>query len=401
MAIHISRRQFLGSGLGSAGATLFRPFGAAGADSARGRRFPDQSRTAPTAPVAIQRCASYELQVVLQSLEAALRLIGGLRPLVEGKSVAVKLNLTGGPGKLAGLPAILTYHVHPTMVMALCHLLHKAGAKRIVLLESQYSSKRPEEVMAPAGWDIAAIKAAGGQTVLFEDTRNRGGWPQYSRLKVPWGGYIYPAFDVNASYEKNDVFISLAKLKDHATAGVTMAVKNLFGIPPTSLYGATAPNENCLTARMEVLHNASRRVPAGVPDEVDHGGPNDPTYRVPRVTADLMGARPIDLAIVDGVQTNRGGEGPWVVGVQPLEPKLILVGRNAVCTDAICTAVMGYDPLTPHGRFPFPGDNHLQLLAEVGVGAIDPQRIEVRGLPVKEALFPFNPRRLPFNKPVA
>ncbi len=38
-------------------------------------------------------------------------------------------------------------------------------------------------------------------------------------------------------------------------------------------------------------------------------------------------------------------------------------------------------------------DNHLKLLARVGAGTIDPTKIEVRGLSVKEPLHPFNPQR--------
>ena len=128
---------------------------------------------------------------------------------------------------------------------------------------------------------------------------------------------------------------------------------------------------------------------------------NNYKYRVPRVTADLLGARPVDLAIVDGVETNRGGEGPWAKGVEPLAPKLLVVGRNAVCTDAICTALQGYDPQAPHFQFPFPGENHLRLLSSVGVGCIDPKRIEVRGLSVEKAIFPFNPTKLPLDTPTA
>jgi hypothetical protein len=37
--------------------------------------------------------------------------------------------------------------------------------------------------------------------------------------------------------------------------------------------------------------------------------PRDPGYRIPRIVADLVRARPIDLAIVDGVESIRGGEG--------------------------------------------------------------------------------------------
>ena len=79
----------------------------------------------------------------------------------------------------------------------------------------------------------------------------------------------------------------------------------------------------------------------------------------------------------------------------PIKPGVLLVGRNGVCTDAIGTAVMGFDPMARHWQHPFPGDNHLLLLAQMGVGAVDPKRIEVRGLPVKEAVFPYNPKRQP------
>jgi hypothetical protein len=54
---------------------------------------------------------------------------------------------------------------------------------------------------------------------------------------------------------------------------------------------------------------------------------------------------------------------------------------------------MGFDPQAPHGQFPFPGDNHLRLLASVGVGTNDLKRIEIAGLPLKDAVHPFRPKR--------
>jgi uncharacterized protein (DUF362 family) len=392
------RRELLKSGLGAVG-LLLAPGLARG--RAAERQLPDRSAAAPCLPVAIQRATSYDPQPLRQTLDRALDLIGGIRKLVEGKTVTVKINVTGGPGTLSGLPGYRTYQVHPNVVAALCGALADAGARRIVIVESQYSAKTPEEVLSGGGWDVRAIRAAGGQRVTFEDTRNRGTWPSYSRLKVPWGGFLFPAFDLNARYEKTDVMVSLAKLKDHASAGVTMAVKNLFGLAPTSLYGSDAPNEAALSNRMDILHSAKRTVPAGVPGELPHSWPDHWKHRVPRVTADLAVARPVDLAVVDGIETNRGGEGPWQKSVEPVRPGLLFAGRNAVCTDAICAAAMGYDPQAPHGSFPFPGDNHLLLLAQVGVGAIDPRRLEVRGLPLGKALFPFNPKRLPLDEPAA
>jgi uncharacterized protein (DUF362 family) len=194
-------------------------------------------------PVAIQRCDSYELSLVRRKLDAALGLIGGIDKLVRNKTVTVKLNLTGEIRQLCGLPACRTYHIHPSVVAALCAALNDAGAQRIVLVEALYYRKPIEKVLMTGGWDIAAIQSAGDHKVILENTKNRGSWPRYSRLNVP-GGYLFPAFDVNQWYEKSDVFVSLSKLKEHASAGVTMAAKNLFGILPTALYGDDAPNEN-------------------------------------------------------------------------------------------------------------------------------------------------------------
>jgi len=403
MPCRFTRREMLASGLGAAGLLLGArlPLGRADDYKPAPERFPDQSISAPTSPVAIERCPSYEPKVLRAALDKSLDSIGGIQKLVSGKTVTIKINVTGGPGMLAGLPGYRTYHVHYSVLAALCAALHDAGAKSIVVVESQYSAKTPEEVLGKGGWDIAAIKSAGGQKVTFEDTRNRGKWPTYSRLKVPWGGYIFPALEVNPRYEKTDVLISLSKLKDHLSAGVTMSIKNLFGILPTSLYGNDAPNENSLSNRGDIPHNGKRQVPSGVPAEVDHKVPPLWKHRVPRITADCLGARPVDLAVVDGIETNSGGEGPWCKGVKAIQPKLLLVGRNAVCTDAICAAAMGYDPQAGHGQFPFPGDNHLLLLARVGVGTIEPKRIEVRGLPLERAVFPFNPNKVPLDIPTA
>jgi hypothetical protein len=121
---------------------------------------------------------------------------------------------------------------------------------------------------------------------------------------------------------------------------------------------------------------------------------------VPSITADLFGVRPPDLCLVDGIETNRGGEGWWIQGVQPVQPHLLLAGRNGVCTDAIGAAVMGYDPTAGHNEFPFMGENHLALLADKGVGTNVVGEIEVRGLTVQEALYPFNPKRLTVGQPI-
>ena len=79
-----------------------------------------------------------------------------------------------------------------------------------------------------------------------------------------------------------------------------------------------------------------------------------------------MGARPVHLSIVDGIESIRGGEGAWNQGVQLIKPGLLLVGKNSVCVDAVCAAVMGYDPLADRGTKPFlRGDNGIKLAQAV------------------------------------
>ncbi len=237
------------------------------------------------------------------------------------------------------------------------------------------------------------MKAAGGHKVLFEDTRNLGTFKNYARFMVPWGGYVFPGFEVNARFEKTDVLISLAKLKQHACAGVTGAVKNFFGNTPSSLYGDDGPGEDAVMHRAAMFHGGRGKPPAGVPQEIDHNITPKGNFRVPNIVADIFGARPSDLNIVEGIRSISGGEGHWNRGIGLVEPKLVLVGRNGVCTDAVCTAVMGFDPQAKSEQFPFQGDNHLQLLADGGIGTNDLKQIEVLGLSVKEALHPYAPNK--------
>ncbi len=394
MSDRINRRQALAHGLGTAG--LVAGAGLGGTFLPRAKAAPagapKRADRAPTAPVAIERCDSYQPRVFRRALDSALDRIGGIDELVRNRTVTIKLNMTGlSWDPVFGLPARETYQTQPDTVAALCAALVDAGVLRIVIVENYYWERPPEAILADSGWDIAAIRSAGDHRVRFEDTRNRGTFGSYSRFKVPWGGYIYPAFDLNARFEKTDVLISLAKLKQHACAGVTGSIKNFFGITPCSLYGNDAPNEDSLIHRTKMFHGGSKSVPAGVPAERDNDVPHDARFRVPHVTADVFGARPADLCIIDGVRSISGGEGHWSRGIKLVEPKLLLVGRNGVCTDAVATAVMGFDPQAPPRSFPFQGDNHLQLLADAGVGTNDPKRIEVVGVPLKEAVFPYAP----------
>lgn len=376
MSLQPSRREFLRA----AGASLLVPRIDAPARAAA---------EAPSSPVAIARCKDYDPAAALRALETLMDGLGGIRDLVGGKAVAVKVNLVGDPSQEAvGKPARRSYQVHPAVVRATAALLDRAGARRIRFLESTHQDGPFDQYLLRAGWDLDALTATKAP-VEFEDTRNLGRGKKYHRVEVPGGGSLYPAYELNHSYVDCDVFVSLAKLKNHATAGLTLGMKNNFGITPIALYGQHEPDERSTSGRVAMFHEGRIRPADGLPQEVAPDSPRTPPYRVPRHIVDAVGIRPIDLVILDAVETMSGGEGPWISGLEAQEPGLLIAGRNPVCTDAVAAAVMGYDPTAAPGTGPFPGDNHLALAAALGLGTNDPSKIEVVGLPLDQARHPF------------
>jgi uncharacterized protein (DUF362 family) len=137
-----------------------------------------------------------------------------------------------------------------------------------------------------------------------------------------------------------------------------------------------------------VIHAGDRQPSNSAAPENDPKSPRDGGYRVPRTVADLVAARPIHLAIIDGIESMAGGEGPWVNGTHAVKPGVLIAGTNCVNTDAVAMAVMGYDPMADRGSAPFEtSDSTLRLAEELGVGTRDLQRIEVAGVPIRNALF--------------
>jgi uncharacterized protein (DUF362 family) len=343
------------------------------------------------AKVAIVQCRSYASEV-REALEKSFDLLGGLGSLVKNKTVTVKLNLTATDfTPFLGRPVGETFMTHEGTVQALTAQLFAAGAKRVRLVESTQSKAPLRGTLALADWDVKGLEAMG--KLEFENTRNLGEGQRYSNLKVPSNGYMFSAFDLNHAYEDTDVMVSLAKLKNHITAGVTLSMKNLFGITPNALYGDQAGSEDA-TAGRGPLHNPRGFDKIKLPGLKEGITQTDPTWRVPRIVADICGARPIDLAIIDGITSMSGGEGPWcgqVAELKVTKPGVLIVGLNPVSTDAVGTAVMGYDnPRALRGTKPFHFcDNHLVLAEEAGLGTADLSQIEVRGLTIEKAKYPY------------
>jgi uncharacterized protein (DUF362 family) len=345
----------------------------------------------PDARVAIVSCRTYGAEVH-RALAKCFDLLGGLGALVNGMTVTVKLNLTGTDfTHFLGRPVGETYMTHFSTALALATHLFAAGARRVRFVESTQVRADLADTLSLADWDVKALAGLG--RVEFENTRNLGKSKTYAHLPVPGGGYMFSAFEMNRSYADTDVMVSLAKLKNHITAGVTLSMKNLFGLTPNALYGSEAGSEDAIGGR-DFLHSPVGMGKIELPGLKSGALSSDPTWRVPRITADVCAARPVHLAIIDGITAMSGGEGPWCREAGPLKltsPGVLIAGLNPVSTDAVATAVMGYDdPRALRGTRPFQMcDNHLLLAEQAGVGVANLGQVDVRGVSIEKAKYAY------------
>jgi uncharacterized protein (DUF362 family) len=111
------------------------------------------------------------------------------------------------------------------------------------------------------------------------------------------------------------------------------------------------------------------------------------------VIVDLNRARPINLALIDGIKTSEGGEGPWNEGWNPKAANVLIAGKNPVATDAVGTAVMGFDPAALGRNEPPFADclNHLVLARLRGLGPHRLDEIEIVGEELDAVRAPFKP----------
>src|SRR5579871_2096950 len=125
-----SRRKFLGAMGATAGLMMTRPYSLL-------------ANAAPVGRVAVGVCQQYG-SGVMPAMATMFDQLGGLEKLVGGKTVAIKLNLTGvSYDRFNHMPQGNTYWVHPDVVGATVRLMAKAGARRVRLLESPMQTAEP------------------------------------------------------------------------------------------------------------------------------------------------------------------------------------------------------------------------------------------------------------------
>ncbi len=270
-----------------------------------------------------------------------------------GKKVVIKMNLTGGSSNatspnLKGLPATEVIWSHPMVVEAVVQFIIDAGVSPsdISIVDSLGSG---DSFTKSAYQGYVDAKNALGCNLV--DTT------QGTFVDIPiTGGFNFSSIHMNQIFKDADVYVSVPKLKQHATAGLTCSIKNQMGATPQSYYELSG-----YTYRRERLHHAS-----GTASEWNY---------LPETLCDLNAARPVHLAVVDGIKSAVGGEGPWNVPTCPFAPAskhVLIAGLDPVATDTIGAKIMGLDPeattltlpgpLTDNGVSSTECDNYLNLL---------------------------------------
>jgi len=125
--------------------------------------------------------------------------------------------------------------------------------------------------------------------------------------------------------------VSVAKLKPHRMAGVTLSIKNMIG--------AVTPKGS--------LH-----------------------FHLNRNIVEIASIIKPRIAVIDGIIAGEGYE----TSGNPVEMNLIIAGRDPVAVDAVGAAVMGIPP---------EGVKHLGLAEEKALGTCDLNQIEIIGEPIE------------------
>ena len=163
-------------------------------------------------------------------------------------------------------------------------------------------------------------------------------------VDVPGGGQMFDKYPIPQSCADADEIISVQKIKNHAFMGVTLTMKNLFGLVPLE--------------------------PAGRPRGYYHH-----LVRMPYMLADLGRIFNPALNILDGLVCQAGQE--WGPGDHPRICNTLVAGDHTIATDAFTTHLMGHDPKSDWLTQPFHRDrNSLLVAAQGGFGTIDLDEID-------------------------
>lgn len=319
-----------------------------------------KDQPAARARVSLIHAPGYRSGAWPSALKEALENQGRLSPVIRrGDRVVIKVSLVGGSRyaqkvvkDLGRLPTEL-YWTHPEVARAVGEWARDAGAAKIRFVEalSDWTSWRQ------FGYQAVAARLG----AEFVDLNQPAPYPDFAAQAVGPDALVYDQFKLNRSLVEADVFISLPKLRRHHAVGFTAALKNLVGILPLELYRETLNDSH-----RSALHHQP-------------GGHSD----LGRAVVDLARARPIHLAVIDGLLTTLGSEGPWNNDLRPVTLGTLVVSANAVAADTAGVCALGLDPLAADFEEPFGSSlNYLRLADSLGLGPHCPADIALNSASV-------------------
>jgi uncharacterized protein (DUF362 family) len=284
----------------------------------------DQDEASLRASVFIAKAPSYQAD-----LEAIIR--AGLEELgigpswIRGKTVLLKPNLVE---PCQNAPQINT---HPAVVRASAEVFRGWDAANVLVAEGPGHCRDAQLVLEQSGLGAVLTESKVDFIDLNHDeivlVPNRFAQTTLSRLALP------------STLKRADIIVSLPKLKTHHWAGVTLSLKNLFGVMPGIYYGWPK----------NLLHHAG----------------------IGRSILDIAAAVQPHLAIVDGI-IGMEGDGP-IMG-SPKHAGVLVIGTNLPAVDATCTRLMGLNPwrveylAAASGRLGPISDRHIQQRGEAIAG---------------------------------
>lgn len=255
-------------------------------------------------------------------LQAALQLF----PIsVAGKTVVLKPNLVDYlPGD--------AINTHPLLVIAAVECFRRLGAESVLVAEGPGHQRDIQLVLSESGYE----EYLRSEKIRFVDlnhdelvhTRLRA---SYSGMKQLW----LPRAILEA-----DFVVSMPKIKAHHWSGVTLSMKNMFGIVPGMRYGWPK----------NILHWA------GIQQSI----------------LDICATVPVHFVIADGIMAMEGN-GP--LNGTPRHMGKIVVSNDPVAADATCARLMGFEPnRVPHiwEGSRFLGNSSLSLIDQVGETRVSP-----------------------------
>ncbi len=195
------------------------------------------SRTTLTQKAAEVSVVQVENNDLDQSLRTALDYLGGIASIIpEGAKVLIKPNIVR--------PQSPPDTTDPAIVQALINIIKQRNPSVIWVGDGTGEGDTMTNFNLLGYSSIASIPGVELVDLNYGDIVD---------VPVPRGGYVFDSFKFNSKVVEADVFISLACMKTHNTAVVTLGMKNLVGISAGSVYSV----QN--SANHMQLHNAVHR----------------------------------------------------------------------------------------------------------------------------------------------